>query len=313
MIGFLLLAGCSQLIDGNMAEPVQKFKDPETNQPYLLYRPSGYDPKKNWPLMVVCSSSFPDSPNKRIQDWAALAESRGFLVLAPTMRATTGTFAPKTAKQLPQQREDERHLLAAIQHVRAGHSVSDDRVFLQGYGSGATSALYTGLKHPDLFRAIDLSDPKFHASCLGEVAERVDPHQPVQVHYRITDKILGSHGKNCEDWLRSHGADLREDRPGPSDPGDALGAVGFFEDVLRTVPWMQLRVRLPDPNRPRELKFKLDCSFTPTQYQWDFGDGQTSPIAEPMHAYAQPGTYRATVTVHAGKSAQHRFRDVVVP
>ena len=36
-------------------------------------------------------------------------------------------------------------------------------------------------------------------------------------------------------------------------------------------------------------------------YAWDFGDGQTSDVAEPAHIYDAPGTYTAKVTVSDGK------------
>jgi hypothetical protein len=174
------------------------------------------------------------------------------------------------------------------------------------------------LKHPDLFRAIDISNPKFHGVCMGEVAASIDPHQPVQVRYPITDKILGRHGKNCEEWLRANGADLREDRPGPHEPGSPSHAVGFFEDVLRTVPWLRVRTSLPDSNQPRRVRFTLESSVEPAEYLWDFGDGQTSPIASPLHEYAKPGAYRATVTATlrakgAKGVSQRRSTDVVVP
>ena len=35
-------------------------------------------------------------------------------------------------------------------------------------------------------------------------------------------------------------------------------------------------------------------------YVWNFGDGQTSTISNPMHTYASPGTYQVTLTVACG-------------
>jgi len=36
-------------------------------------------------------------------------------------------------------------------------------------------------------------------------------------------------------------------------------------------------------------------------YEWDFGDGQTSGEKDPVHIYAEPGTYTVTLTVSDGK------------
>src|SRR5262249_27714285 len=37
-----------------------------------------------------------------------------------------------------------------------------------------------------------------------------------------------------------------------------------------------------------------------TVYQWDFGDGSTSGVANPTHVYTQSGTYTVTLTANAG-------------
>lgn len=37
-----------------------------------------------------------------------------------------------------------------------------------------------------------------------------------------------------------------------------------------------------------------------TTWEWDFGDGQTSPIQNPSHLYATPGTYNVSLTTYTG-------------
>ncbi|PZE17461.1 hypothetical protein DNU06_06435 [Putridiphycobacter roseus] len=49
--------------------------------------------------------------------------------------------------------------------------------------------------------------------------------------------------------------------------------------------------------QPFEIEF-TDASFIcPTDWQWDFGDGFTSTVQNPIHTYAQAGTYQATLIV----------------
>lgn len=49
-------------------------------------------------------------------------------------------------------------------------------------------------------------------------------------------------------------------------------------------------------------------------YRWDFGDGNTSTEAEPLHAYSVPGEYTATVTVSDGtKTKRHTISVTVEP
>jgi PKD repeat protein len=56
----------------------------------------------------------------------------------------------------------------------------------------------------------------------------------------------------------------------------------------------------------------LSCQFTDasadpdgavTGWSWQFGDGGTSPEAEPAHAYAEPGTYTVTLVVTDNRGA----------
>lgn len=41
----------------------------------------------------------------------------------------------------------------------------------------------------------------------------------------------------------------------------------------------------------------LSTAFTPLSYAWQFGDGETSTDADPVHRYAAPGLYTVTLTV----------------
>jgi PKD repeat protein len=67
--------------------------------------------------------------------------------------------------------------------------------------------------------------------------------------------------------------------------------------------------------------FGLSCSFDSsasvdpdgsiTQYAWDFGDGQTSTLANPSHTYASPGTYPVRLTVTDNQAATDRENQTV--
>ena len=43
-----------------------------------------------------------------------------------------------------------------------------------------------------------------------------------------------------------------------------------------------------DSGDPMSVQFKTRASFEPRAYRWDFGDGETSPVATPVHTYASP-------------------------
>lgn len=47
----------------------------------------------------------------------------------------------------------------------------------------------------------------------------------------------------------------------------------------------------------RVVSFTSTCSIEATSYEWEFGDGQTSISANPVHTYANDGTYIVTLRV----------------
>jgi len=290
-----LAGGCVSNIDPNVPEPIRTFFEPAQGSKYLLYRPSSYDRKYAWPLVIVCHSGFPDSPQREIRDWTQLAERQGFLVAAPELTSPR-LLNPKTDKAIELEREDDERILSVIRHVRAGHSISDDRIFIYGWEKGAHAALYSGLRHPTLFRAIALMSPAFNENLLPEPDIGVSPDQFVYVNYDVADSILQRRGVHCARWLRAHGARVDEDRSGNASRKQAERAVLFFEHVIRDTTWMHIEVR-PSPNEDSlERLFRVQSVRKPTKLRWTFGDGDESRVGEPLHRYAAAGTYRVEVT-----------------
>ncbi|MBI4717696.1 MAG: PKD domain-containing protein [Planctomycetes bacterium] len=308
-----LLSGCSQLLDPKVTEPIQRVVEPEFGDRYWLYRPASYDREQYWPLIVVCHGGFPDSPTQQIRAWTELAESRGFVVAAPQLRSPGGASL-SAAGRLERLRDDEQRIVATVQHVRAGHSISDDRIFLYGWAGGAGPALFTGLRNADVFRALAVMTPRLREGDLAEAVLNVDPYQPVYLHYAIDDRIRGGHGRHCGDTLREHGVDVRRDAEGSARRTDCKDAASFFELVIRKEPWLRIEAARTTPDKPLERRFRLHTARPPRAYRWEFGDGDESPVAEPVHAYAKPGTYRATVSVEGPQGRQvQRTLEVRVP
>jgi len=310
----ILGSGCASLIDPNGLEPIRANRDPEFGREYLLYRPSSYDREQAWPLVVVCPSSFPDSPNKRLRAWTQQAEQAGFLVVAPHLKGNRKDFPARAEKQVPLLRQDEQHILSAIRHVCAGHTISENRIFILGFSGGGHPALYTGLRHPEIFRAVSLAQPRFDQSYLANCVELIDPHQPVFVERNITDTVTGKHARRCIEWLQTRLENVKEDTTGGLEEASTQRHVEFLEDVLRTIPWIRIRA-LPGPdNNALAVQFKLHHSGKPQRYNWTFGDGGESTVAEPLHVYGEPGTFRVAVTVEDAQGKKSRRAiDLSVP
>ena len=288
--------------------------DPEFGGEYLLYVPTGYNKAKSWPLVVVCPSSFPYSANQMLGDWASRAETHGFLIVVPAVRGVGGVFSPKSEKQVGLQRDDETRILAAVQHVRAGYTVSEDRIFIVGRSGGAYSALAVGLRHSNRFRAIGLLDPKFDAAFLADTRNRIDSDQPVYLQYDVDDALVGDQGRQCAEWLRMQGAAVREYNFGSVSKEGPDNTLRFFQDVVRKLPWIHIEAFAESPDRPLETRFRLRGSATPARIQWDFGNGQFDVTANPTRVFAKSGTYRVTVEVeYAGSKPARRTQEFSIP
>jgi len=305
--------GCSQYKDSRVPEPIQPFVEPEREGDYLLYRPSSYDRQLAWPVIVVCHGAFPDTANRQIRAWTELAESEGFIVIAPELKSSRGTFAGGASKQLDRLRDDEKHILASLRHVRGGHNISEDRIFIYGWSEGAYAALHVGIRNQQVFRGIAVAQPEFDSSYLGQAAEDIDYQQPILVSYPISDYITGRAGSDLAEWLRDHGAYVQESTAGPVRRTECKRIVDWIENVLRREVWVVIRAT-PSTTDSREVHFSLQTSARPASYRWKFGDGGESNIADPAHRYAEPGTYRVEVDVQgSGGQTLHRTCDVVIP
>ncbi len=308
------IPGCSQLIDPNVPEPIHPFVEPQTGGEYLLYRPSSYDRKQAWPLIVACPSSFPDAPHKQVREWTQLAEQYGFLIAVPKLEFEKRGWQGEPTNLPEVLKKNERRILSTIKHVRAGHNISEDRILLYGWKHGATFALHTGMRNPEVFRAISVTRPELYDDALPGIWKGIDPHQPIQVHHDMGDFITGKHTKGAIEWLRSIGVSVTPRTIGSATKSDTASAILFFQETIRNVPWLHIRAFTPSPERPLEVHFKTKGSLSPRQFRWYFGDGDESVVAKPVHVFANSGTYTVTLTV-PGRDGQEvkRSASITVP
>jgi len=299
------LAGCQSYLDPSVPVAIRPVMEPEFQQQYLLYRPSNYDRNMAWPLVVVCAAGFSDSPDQQIRDWTLLAERNGFLAVAPRLRGNRPGLFTSSAEASAALWEDERRILATVRHVQAAYTVSDDRIFIYGWAGGAQSAVFTGLRHPETFRAVAVFQPRVDVEALVDARRGVDSQQAVLVYTNAADAIWGHPAGECVTWLRDSGADVTEDPTGPARRTDGARAVDFFDRVIRSRAWIHVVAASPDPKRPSEFRFAVRSSFTPAALRWRFGDGAEANVVEPVHTYAKPGSYRVEVELRDAQGKTH--------
>ena len=168
----LLLVFCTGCpVVSNLPAPGRESsrRDPIHDRTYHFYVPSHYHHERTWPVLVACHGTKPfDSASAQFELWKGWAQQQGFLLVAPELEGVSG-LAGDAESQLDKQRADEAVILSVIDAVRASHSVDTKQIFMTGWSAGCYAVLYTGLKHPDIFRAISLAQgnfkPEFFREC----------------------------------------------------------------------------------------------------------------------------------------------------
>jgi predicted esterase len=287
--------------------------EPDTGREYRLYVPTSYRGDLAWPVVVTCRGpGLLDSTAMQIREWGGLAETKGFLIVAPELASLQRGIGEKPEDTIEKLYADERAILAILAHVRASRNIDANRVFLAGWLEGCYAAMFTGLRNPDCFRAIVLRQPKFKPECLQPALPFLDAYQPIDVIYGLTD-FARDQAKACVAWLRERRMSVTELETGSAHERDPGAAVSFFRRVVEKRPWIRIRAGEADPQHPLTVRFSVRASVEPTAYDWDFGDGNTSKIAGPEHTYAKPGLYVVQVTLRAESGRHTRRIEIRVP
>jgi pimeloyl-ACP methyl ester carboxylesterase len=286
-------------------------REPNQEREYHLYVPAHYHAEREWPLLVTCHGTRPwDTARRQLDTWKGLGERNGFLVVAPELVGTAAAVGRSVEEQLQRQQDDERTILSVVRAVRAARRVDERRIFLTGWSAGAYAVLFTGLRHPDVFRALSVYQGNFDPDYVEPCIPFLDRFQPVQIVYGSIDTL--DNAEACIEWLRSH--DLEPtvlERPGFHRRNEEP-VYAFFADVVRMRPWIRIQVR-DNPRDDMEITLSLKTSFPPVKVVWDFGDGErhvwqatneASTPAAATHRYEAPGLYtvRAKLTPPKGKA-----------
>ncbi|HOA75082.1 MAG TPA: PKD domain-containing protein [Phycisphaerae bacterium] len=299
MAGLILTLTTGCPVVSNLPAPgrILEQKAAETGQDYYVYVPSHYTAERLWPVVITCHGTRPyDTAPAQLAEWKGLAEQKNFLLIVPELKGTVGDFVPSLAEQIRRQMEDEATILSALRSVSAAYSVDPSRVFLTGWSAGGFAVLFTGLRHPEIFRALSLRQTNFNPAFVEPCVPFLDRTQPIQVTYGSLDP-LRDHAIKCIEWLRSHEFEPATVERAGTHRRDPVPVYNFFVHVVRHQPWVRIRVK-NDPDDPMRLSFSVQTSFDPVNYLWDFGDGtERSPVAAPEHRYEKPGQYNVRVGV----------------
>lgn len=118
-----------------------------STQPYWVYVPKGYTPKKKYPLVVFLHGYSPYI--NKIAPWVpdesiwSLATERGYIFVVPYGRRNSDFVGI-----------GEDDVITVTDAVKERYSVDGDRVFLMGASMGGYGAYIVGLHRPDYWAAV---------------------------------------------------------------------------------------------------------------------------------------------------------------
>jgi len=133
----------------------------DTLQPYGLYVPRSYDPKKPWPLLVSLHGATSshllnrrrvfglgnrpgESDYEAVRNEDVTFPDVDFIVLSPYGRGEVAGYNGLA----------EQDVLRAMADVERAYNIDEDRVYLTGLSMGGGGTWHLGLRYPDRFAAI---------------------------------------------------------------------------------------------------------------------------------------------------------------
>lgn len=310
------VGGCNALPKSDSGVRFVKDVDPETGEKYYLAVPSKHTSEKRWTLVVTCHGTPPwDTAIQQIGRWGSLAESRQVVVAAPILKGTTSDrLFPIVRHQIANQQRDERVVLSLVERLRSSYNIDSSRVFLTGWSGGSYAVLYIGLRNPDVFRALAVHQGNFDERFVQPAIPRLDPYQPVQLSYGLTD-LLKSQAEDALAWLHGHRMvyAVKEELSGHHRLLPEV-AYKFFRRCVREHPWIVVKAEAGRPEDLMAIKFRVRSYPKAESCLWKFGDGSIAPTQSPEHIYSKEGTYTVQVTIKTEDDQQFvRTIRVTVP
>lgn len=212
---------------------VERVELPEGHE-IEVQAPSGYDPNKPAPLVVLLHGYGVDGEIQNLYfKFREAADANGMLAVYPDgtensdgerfWNATSACCAPAGSEV-----DDSAYILDVIDTVKADYSVDPERVYLVGHSNGGFMSFRMACDHADVIAAI--------VSLAGSTPVAPDecsPSEPVatlQIHGTADDtilydgEVLGTDGgdetypgalETLETWATYNGCDLVPDDPAP--------------------------------------------------------------------------------------------------
>lgn len=202
-----LLAGCP-VTQHRPPGDITRLREPLTKRSYHLYVPTWYTDELDWPVVITLhGSAWWDGPLRQAEEWGALADEKGFIVIAPKLTSAEGVLPVTRKGRMKQLVADDEAILAILDEVAGDYNIDLSSVMLSGFSAGGYPMWYTGLSHPDKFqvlvaRACNSSIDIFEAIILTDRARQLN----IYMFWGKDDlKPIQKQGWQAWQYLRTHG------------------------------------------------------------------------------------------------------------
>ncbi len=307
VVALAILTGCPANLN-RVPGSTESVRENDSGGKYLMYVPSWHSNEKTWPIVVTCHGTIPwDTADLQMREWRGLAERVGFIVIAPRLTATNGIVLTTTSAQLKGQLQDEKLILNAVNKAIRSLNGDRTRVYMAGWSGGGYAVYHTGVRNPDVFRALVVRMGTFKEKYLPDVASRIDPYQPASIFFGSGDPLPGIN-KQCRqayEFLKSHGSKrikLREITGGHRRRPEL--AFEVFKAATDRYAFVKLSAVTDIDGDGLTVKFYLTVDPEPKFVLWEFGDDTTSTDLQPLHTFRKSDTYTVTVTIVTPKGTK---------
>lgn len=195
-------------LPGQIARLAHRSAIDNTLQPYSVYIPDDYDPKKPCPLFVTLHGSGVDERStiltmtKTVAMMSRAANlERNFIIIAPRAQGLSDWYLGNSGKDV----------LESIDHIKKLYSVDEKNIVLDGFSMGGYGAWRLALLNPDMFKAVIIrsgatAPPDF---LKGEnILDLLDTAKPLNfciVHGDMDDAVSVENARNAVKRLKELG------------------------------------------------------------------------------------------------------------
>jgi PKD repeat protein len=110
-------------------------------------------------------------------------------------------------------------------------------------------------------------------------------------------------------WVRAPRVFLQ---PGTPTPTPTVTPTPVIPPQTGRVPVSFFLANTSFGSAPMTVQFTDFSFYNPTSWEWEFGDGGTSPVRNPVHTYTTPGTYTVLLTAANAQGGSTSSRLLVV-